>query len=649
MRYLFHSLCFLALIMLSSVMTFAQKQITENYLVTGPATDYVARMNYSYTVSDDGERIKNGPITISGSQNEQYRNVTLTGKYQLTASAKNDMLNGPMSVNAKYHAVQQLVRGQNVEDYSYTFSGSFLNGLPNGAFVAKATNFGSSSVSYKKGILVGAYHVQEAIDDRILDIKGTFNDSGKMIGQWRIEILGDVSVWEFVNGIRIRESSKSSESTPKQIEMAKRYAAKSISVEELEKNGYVPVQDSIQLGDYASDIFFLNYIANWEKLAGYSFEKSLWVKYTYLYNILPIPETRFEEILSGYRQDGKSPYPSVEYNQMVKAYTIRYPVDNVVHLRRFTDEQLNKVKEAIDYYCRKNPVGIPDLFYKLDLGYSLQEKARNIRNRYDNLKDEDALRRSYSTIGLEINNENKLNRAKKKNYELLASEIDVVGKTLREELNGREMTPDSLFYVFPDGISSTYFALATLTELEAMEKEVKDYGVALDQIIEEERIASEKRQEEERRLKEESDEKRREERKNEAIKLFLRGLSGIENQPANAISGQLNSLIVKMGSAYYDRVPRNSLDISSAELSEVIAPVKEYGISETKEEKSGYGTYWITVVFKKKKETVTASMSITNEGNIIDGSIFISEDIIANYRKTAKAKQAAASYLRKIF
>lgn len=629
-------------LLLQSVSLTAQSQISENYLISGPWTDYVAPMKYSYTVSDEGERIMNGPINISGKQNETYGNVTITGSYVLSASAKNGNLNGAMSVKANYHGVKQLLRGQQVEDYAYSFSGSFLNGVPNGTFAAKATNFGSSNVSYKNGILVGAYNVQEAIDDRIVSIKGAFNDSGKMVGQWRIEILGDVSVWEFVNGIRIRESSKSSESTPKQIEMAKRYASGAISDKELETEGYSPVQDSICLGDYASDLYFLKFIADWDKLPDYDFKTGFWVKYTYLYNVLPIPEKKFEEILSEYKQTGKTHYPFVQYDQLAKAYTIKYPTDHGVICRRFTNEQMQQVKEAVDYYCRNNPLSIANLFDHQNLGSDMISEALNVQTRYENLKDDNKLRAYYSDYVSRFD----INSAKRKNYDSLVEDIGIVGKALREQLDGKEMTSDGLFYIFPDGITARYFSVDSLNVFNSMEKEVRDYGEVLNRQFEEERIAKEKKLEQEEAARKEAAENK----KKEIAQVFRERLSGIEKQSAKKVTEQLNSMSVKMGYGYYDRVPKNSLNITMAELAEAIAPAIEYGIIDiSKEESGGYDTYKITIEFKKKKETVPVSMSITNNGNIIDGSITLPQDILDVARNNTKNKQAASKALSNIF
>ena len=597
MRHLLHVVCLWGLIVVSAIQSSAQTQITENYLVTGPWTDYVVPMKYSYTVSDEGERIKNGPITISGAQNEKYGNVTITGKYLLKASAKNGNLNGPMSVNANYHGVRQLYRGQQVEDYAYSFSGTFLNGLPNGSFTAKATNFGSSAVTYKNGVLVGSYSVNEVIDDRIVKIKGAFNDKGKMIGEWRVEILGDVSVWEMVNGIRVRISSKNQESTPQQIEKARKYAAGTISEKELEKEGYIPVQDSIRLGDYATDLYFLKFIADWEKLAGGSFEESYWVKYTYLYNILPLPEKEFEKVIENYKEKGVAPLV-VDFDEKAKSYYTHYYVNYgtpSVDLikRRFTEEQLGKIKEALDYYCRNNPVSLAVITGN---DYTIRNKVSSINSKYDRLKNTSELTQSKSLYGS------------------LIKDIEDIKAALQKDLSERDMTPDGLYYIFPyddsrQPLSFRYFAAASRDEFLALEKEIRDYGDSLKVKEEEERSA--------------------------VAQSFLRNISGIENKSSSKISAKIRSLIVKMGYGYYERIPKNNLLVSFSELADAIAPVQEISLLDIREEPSGYNTYRISIEFKKKKESVIVSMSITKKGNIIDGTIELPEDILRRVRNKA--------------
>ncbi len=603
------------LLLLPSLSLTAQTQISENYLITGPWTDYGAPMKYSYTVSDEGERVMNGPISISGKQNETYGNVTITGSYVLNASAKNGNLNGAMSVKANYHGVKQLFRGQEVEDYAYSFSGNFINGVPNGTFTAKATNFGSSTVTYKQGILVGAYYVDEIINDRILTIKGSFNDAGKMVGVWDIKKYGDTEVWEFVNGVRVRLSSKQSESTPKQIEMAKKYASGTITKEALEEEGYFPVQDSIALGDYSSDLYFLKFIVDWDKMPARSFKEGLWVKYSYLYNLLPLPAREFEKVLSNYQYNGEAPLP-VKYDELAKCYVTNYyenygtPQVKLIYDRRFTESQLKAIDEAIDHYCRQNPISLSQLFYVTNAGYDFSQKAANIQAGYGKVND-----------------------------------FKVVREAIKKVLDGKEMTADGLFYIIPGEkpLTAHYFSTSSLEDFNALEQKAEEERLAKEKKAEEERIAREQKAEEKRLAKE----KAKEERRIAVGQAFTAGLSGIERKSANKVAEQFNRMTVKMGYGYYDLVPKNPLNITIAELAEAISPVIEYSVVEIIEEESGgYGTYRITIDFKKKKETVPVSMSITNNGQIIEGNIAIPEDILNTARKSAKNKQAVSNFLK---
>lgn len=680
------------ILLFQSVSLTAQTQISENYLISGPFTDYVAPMKYSYTVSDEGERVMNGPISISGRQNETYGNVTITGNYVLNAAAKNGNLNGSMSVKANYHGVKQLFRGQEVEDYAYSFSGSFINGVPNGTFTAKATNFGSSTVTYKQGVLVGSYYVDEIIDDRILTIKGSFNDSGKMVGVWDIKKFGDTEVWEFVNGVRVRISSKQSESTPKQIEMAKKYASGAITNEALEEEGYFPVQDSIALGDYSSDLYFLKFIVDWEKMPNCSFKKGLWVKYSYLYNLLPLPESEFEKILTNYKENGVAPLP-VDIDETTKCYTTHYYVNygspSVKLIERsFSNEQVAKVKDALDYYCRKNPIPFKDLFTDYDLRRKATEislkydefKSLPIAKKYDSLiKDinelteaakerlggeeltsdglfyivpSDDRRQPLSVCYLPVSSLDELlsieieatdlycrsnpialsDLLKQQNinpgirdkalnmrirfedlkkeedielafqkYESLIKDADDVSRTIIEQLDGKEMTSDGKFYIIPSKSASqtlpSYFEVSALNRFKATEKEIRDYRVTLNRLIEE-----------------------------MVAQNMVSALNGIQKQSKSKLTKLLHNIAVNKEPEYFTKVSYENT-VSIEEFAEAIAPVIEYEIQSVQREIiNNSNSYRATILFKKKQKkeeiVVPVSMSVTEKGaKIIDKTI----------------------------
>lgn len=590
-------LCFWdILLLLPSLSLTAQTQISENYLITGPWTDYVAQMKYSYTVSDEGDRVMNGPISISGKQNETYGNVAITGSYLLNAAAKNGYLNGAMSVKANYHGVKQLLRGQQVEDYAYSFSGSFINGVPNGTFTAKATNFGSSTVTYKQGVLVGTYYVDEVIDNRILTIKGSFNDAGKMVGIWNIKKYGDTEVWEFVNGVRVRLSSKNTESTPKQIEMAKKYASGAITKDALEKEGYFPVQDSIALGDYSSDLYFLKFIVDWDKMPAHSFGKAKWVKYTYLYNLLPLPAREFEKVLSNYQNKGEAPY-LVKYDKLAKCYVTCYyenygtPQAKMIYDRRFTESQMRAIDEAIDNYCRQNPISLSQLFYVANADYDFSQKAANIQAGYGKVQD-----------------------------------FKVVSEAINKVLDGKEKTADGLYYIIPGEkpLTANYFAVSYLNDYYALEQKVAQEAEAEKQKVQQEREA----------------------KRNAALQGLKEGLSGIENQSVSMATRQLDRMLIQMGYAYYSHVPKSPISINTRELAGVIAPVIEYSVVDIIEELDVYKTYRVKIEFKNKKGIVPVSISITKDGKIIAGSFDLPADSLNNIKNKQAVSKALSNFLK---
>ena len=603
-----------ALFLLISAAIYAQNatQITEDCIIRGPLTGVAGKYKYSYVVSDEGERIKNGPISITGKENYKYGNVTVTGNYTLTASAKMGLMNGPISVKANYHGVQQRYKTQVVEDYAYSFTGNFLNGIPNGTFTVKATDYGSSTATYKNGVLVGAYSVDESIDKRFIKIKGAFNDKGKMIGVWHFNNLGDESDWEFINGIRIRVSSKKEESTPKQIEMARKYATGAIGLDELKKEGYAPVVDSLRLGDYASDLYFIEVIADWDRLAKCNFGTSYWVKYTYLYNILPLPDKEFQNILSNIESEGKTPH-RVEYDEKGMCYITYYYVNYgtpAVDLltRRFSAEQWEKAMAAKESFCRENPLSISDMYYKLTSDYRERNYIQQIGQGFKRLEEE----KNYNIL--------------KSTYESLVKDIEGLSETLEKGLEGKEKTSDGLYYIIlKDGYDTypfayDYFPTAYKDVINSLNEKVREYEVVIEQ--------------------------KREEAKQAAEKAFLNNISGIELKSKEKAEEQLLSITTRKAEVEYKNTFGNGLNISAKELAEAIAPVVEYRLLDIQEESAKFDTYKVSVEFKKKKEAIIVTMSITNEGKIVSGTITLPQDVLDKVRKNSKIKGTITKYLR---
>lgn len=470
-----------ALFLLISAAIYAQNatQITEDCIIRGPLTGVAGKYKYSYVVSDEGERIKNGPISITGKENYKYGNVTVTGNYTLTASAKMGLMNGPISVKANYHGVQQRYKTQVVEDYAYSFTGNFLNGIPNGTFTVKATDYGSSTATYKNGVLVGAYSVDETVDKRFIKIKGAFNDKGKMIGVWHFNNLGDESDWEFINGIRIRVSSKKEESTPKQIEMARKYATGAIGLDELKKEGYAPVVDSLRLGDYASDLYFIEVIADWDRLAKCNFGTSYWVKYTYLYSAIPISDKLFSNLLSEFKNNAEERARSSKfhYDELIGRYTVTITdwERHAVVTRSLSDEQTAQINAVTDQYLRDHAyTSIDKLLNDAYYGYF---KNIRINTSIDSFND------AARILGKDIPETRDIDRLKK----CKADFEKIQGLTL----DNSPKTSDGTYYIMDmtDG-RQRYLSVEAVTSFNDLCSQVDETLVVLEKKAEEENIAN---------------------------------------------------------------------------------------------------------------------------------------------------------------
>lgn len=563
----------LLLIMACASIGFAsaqQKTITENILIYTPWVDFSAPMTYSYTVSDDGKRIKNGPISISGRQNWKYDNSSITGTYTLKASAKNGHLNGLMTVTARYQGVTKKWSGNKIENLSYSFRGNFLNGIPNGNFTSNATGHESVNVTYKNGILVGAYKVGNT--------RGTLSNSGKMIGVWYL----DDDRWEFINGVRISKSSKYEESTPKQIAMAKKYASGAISAEEAKKQGYVPVEDSISLGGWATNALLLDYIANWKKLAHWDFSKGRCVKYTYLYNILPLPDKEFDEFLTKFKNNGRVDN-QIEFDKKGNCYTAKYYVnygtpDVEVKTGRITDEQLSQINETIDYYCRNNPTQISSLINS-DKSYDIQTY---LSQRLEYIEEEENIYNAYNSCTN------------------LISEVQGIKYNIKRMLNGKKKTSDNLFYIIPydekyHPFSLKYFPASKLNDLESLEQEATKVLDNLTLSIYKQTITS-------------------------TLNLIIK-------QSDSKVVKKLNPYIFSLPEAYYKQASHKNT-VSIEEFAKAIAKVEEFQIINLeKENVRNTESYRATIEFKKKEKkegiTIRASISFAQLGKNIINNTFV--------------------------
>ncbi len=251
--------------------------------------DYVYRCVYS----DNGKKILTGPFTMKGdmSLNNIRVNILTTGSinidYNLSGSHNNGNINGPLQMLAN---VRWRLSNGSTQNDTYSFKGNFKNGYPNGNFIVnykEGDQLRMANVTYKDTIFVGAYHCKGFDDNNwIYDYKGSFNADGKMTGEWNL----NKNIFHFLNGVRISGYGGNMG------EMAKKYAAGTISKKQLNEKGYYVCTDSLDLGYKAYSIILSNEI-NWKKLGWYTFSKTRYVKYEYLTELARISDHGIDKFI----------------------------------------------------------------------------------------------------------------------------------------------------------------------------------------------------------------------------------------------------------------------------------------------------------------------------------------------------------------
>lgn len=251
------------------------------------------KMTYSYIVGEDGKHIKDGALSINckindkveGWTNKGYEVVTIVGQSTTNATYKNGAING--AINSNYKA--NLSSATKKEIATASMSGNFLNGVPNGNFVVKrnAALKTSLNANYKNGVLVGAYSCS-LLDDNSLVAKysGTLSQSGKLIGEW--DLNGAKAV--FQNNILISIAKDGISTRPTVVEFAKKYAAGTITKEQLAEKNIIVHETSLDLGDYARVAIFRDSSIDFKDIGGYDFTISNNLTYEYLEELRSLTE-----------------------------------------------------------------------------------------------------------------------------------------------------------------------------------------------------------------------------------------------------------------------------------------------------------------------------------------------------------------------
>ena len=179
----------------------AQRQKASNW--NNVIEDIPVEYEFSYITGKTGA-ILDGPFKMYRHEEKEgpykiYWRVSGIWSYKLTGSHTNGKLNGPISLT--YIQKATATNGEKSES-TQTLKGNFLNGVPNGNFVADygKDSFGRSkycNVTYKNGKLIGKYVTKgyTGSNNEYMEISGTLTSAGKMTGTSTDPEFTTVSGW----------------------------------------------------------------------------------------------------------------------------------------------------------------------------------------------------------------------------------------------------------------------------------------------------------------------------------------------------------------------------------------------------------------------------------------------------------------------
>ena len=265
-------LIFCAVTVLCSLSGFAQrKQTTEECTVHLDGIAFGGKMTYGYIVDEDGEHIRDGALSIIVNNRENsfyendYRNFKLVGNYKLNANFQKGLLHGPMTMNANFKGDVRNYLERKQGSLTWSFQGNFANGLPHGNFNIQYNGETPRKLiaTFNKGVLVGQ------IKCLYLD-KGIYSEGNYSMNS-KGELHGKSGSMEFINGVLVNKTSSGKSTPPRLVELAKKYANKTITEEELMKQDIIVLEDHIDLEKVIYDVIiesglidFENHIKRWD-------------------------------------------------------------------------------------------------------------------------------------------------------------------------------------------------------------------------------------------------------------------------------------------------------------------------------------------------------------------------------------------------
>ena len=233
-----------------------RRTVTEAIYYNGDGTT-----TYGY-ILQNGERVYDGPRKIN-TKREDCDRVGVDGRYydiytnsdlSITSNYNKGLLNGAVKVTEWERIITRAVRGydRSEEVYNGTFSGNYVNGVPNGRFLFEGkkneddvvTTTGYVNATYNMGVFTGAFKYIEVYEGSSVEVSGTFSKSGKMEGKWHF-ITGKEYDYQFRNGIMVGGGPQPLNA--KNAALATKYANGQITQKELKANNLMVREVAIPL------------------------------------------------------------------------------------------------------------------------------------------------------------------------------------------------------------------------------------------------------------------------------------------------------------------------------------------------------------------------------------------------------------------
>lgn len=367
-----------AAILLTSFNCFSQNilQYSGNY---PNGSTIPGKANYSYYLKNDA-KIKHGKFTYIGNikTTEGYYNATFSGNY------KDNFKDGLWMFDIDYKDYNT-GEGNNYLTGKIKFIANYTNGQPNGIWSYSEVNKRRSkefsalgytwsafnpesntsvSASFSNGTLVGAFKMNDVLDNEYGNISGLLDNSGFCINEWisrsnskeqKSYFYKNIEIKSVITDIASGEVIEKTNFTDNEINLIKKFIDGQISAIELEKNRLVV--DTVNL--LASRIITLNttfYSPNflYEFINGdksYSFDNFQYSdikKGLYRISVIKIELLKLDEIdlyKSGYLYEQNNPkYALSTFENVLSKYRPNLDEQDLVKL----NDKINQIKNVVD-------------------------------------------------------------------------------------------------------------------------------------------------------------------------------------------------------------------------------------------------------------------------------------------------------------